>query len=421
MGWKYMMMKKNKNRDNYMKVLLEFKDKNAVKIITGVRRCGKSTLLDLFIERLLEDGIKEENIIKMNFESIEHDDIKEYKALYKSIQSKISNNDKTYLIFDEIQMVKHWEKAVNSFLVDFNVDIYITGSNAYLLSSELSTLLSGRYVEVKMLPLSFKEYLDFNIFETNMTMDEKFQLFVKNGAMPVISEYEHNRERIIDVLEGIYSTVILKDVVARNKLTDALLLKKVVMFLADNIGNITSSNNIGNVLGNEGDIENTKRNPASRTIDNYIKYLENAYIFYGVRRYDVKGKQYLKTLGKHYIVDTGIRNMLLGYKEMDRGHVLENIVYFELIRRGYEVYIGKIGENEIDFIAVSASDKKYIQVTETMLGEETRVREITPLRDIDDNYEKIILTSDRIFTGMTEEGIKIVNVIDYLIEEDYKN
>lgn len=416
-----MMMKKNKNRDNYMKVLLEFKDKNAVKIITGVRRCGKSTLLDLFIERLLEDGIKEENIIKMNFESIEHDDIKEYKALYKSIQSKISNNDKTYLIFDEIQMVKHWEKAVNSFLVDFNVDIYITGSNAYLLSSELSTLLSGRYVEVKMLPLSFKEYLDFNIFETNMTMDEKFQLFVKNGAMPVISEYEHNRERIIDVLEGIYSTVILKDVVARNKLTDALLLKKVVMFLADNIGNITSSNNIGNVLGNEGDIENTKRNPASRTIDNYIKYLENAYIFYGVRRYDVKGKQYLKTLGKHYIVDTGIRNMLLGYKEMDRGHVLENIVYFELIRRGYEVYIGKIGENEIDFIAVSASDKKYIQVTETMLGEETRVREITPLRDIDDNYEKIILTSDRIFTGMTEEGIKIVNVIDYLIEEDYKN
>ena len=415
------MMKKNKNRDNYMKVLLEFKDKNAVKIITGVRRCGKSTLLDLFIERLLEDGIKEENIIKMNFESIEHDDIKEYKALYKSIQSKISNNDKTYLIFDEIQMVKHWEKAVNSFLVDFNVDIYITGSNAYLLSSELSTLLSGRYVEVKMLPLSFKEYLDFNIFETNMTMDEKFQLFVKNGAMPVISEYEHNRERIIDVLEGIYSTVILKDVVARNKLTDALLLKKVVMFLADNIGNITSSNNIGNVLGNEGDIENTKRNPASRTIDNYIKYLENAYIFYGVRRYDVKGKQYLKTLGKHYIVDTGIRNMLLGYKEMDRGHVLENIVYFELIRRGYEVYIGKIGENEIDFIAVSASDKKYIQVTETMLGEETRVREITPLRDIDDNYEKIILTSDRIFTGMTEEGIKIVNVIDYLIEEDYKN
>ncbi|MCL2383486.1 MAG: ATP-binding protein [Oscillospiraceae bacterium] len=414
-------MKKNKNRDNYMKVLLEFKDKNAVKIITGVRRCGKSTLLDLFIERLLEDGIKEENIIKMNFESIEHDDIKEYKALYKSIQSKISNNDKTYLIFDEIQMVKHWEKAVNSFLVDFNVDIYITGSNAYLLSSELSTLLSGRYVEVKMLPLSFKEYLDFNIFETNMTMDEKFQLFVKNGAMPVISEYEHNRERIIDVLEGIYSTVILKDVVARNKLTDALLLKKVVMFLADNIGNITSSNNIGNVLGNEGDIENTKRNPASRTIDNYIKYLENAYIFYGVRRYDVKGKQYLKTLGKHYIVDTGIRNMLLGYKEMDRGHVLENIVYFELIRRGYEVYIGKIGENEIDFIAVSASDKKYIQVTETMLGEETRVREITPLRDIDDNYEKIILTSDRIFTGMTEEGIKIVNVIDYLIEEDYKN
>lgn len=410
------MDNQNKNRDNYMKVLLEFKDKKAVKIITGVRRCGKSTLLDLFIEKLLEDGVSSQNIIKINFESIEYDDIKDYKLLYKLVKGKISNKNKTYLILDEIQMVNHWEKAVNSFLVDFNVDIYITGSNAYLLSSEFSTLLSGRYVEIKMLPLSFKEYLDFNMFEKDMTMDDKFGLFVKNGAMPVIAEYEHNRERIVDVLEGIYSTVILKDVVTRNKITDTLLLKKVVMFLADNIGNITSSNNIGNVLANEGDIVNTKKNPASRTIDNYIKYLENAYIFYGIRRYDIKGKQYLKTLGKHYIVDTGIRNMLLGYRDMDRGHVLENIIYFELIRRGYEVYIGKIGENEIDFIAMSEGEKKYIQVTETILGDETREREISPLKDINDHYEKIILTMDRVFTGISEEGIKIVNIIDFLLE-----
>lgn len=401
-----------------MKTLLEFKDKNIIKIVTGIRRCGKSTLLKLFSNKLLESGVPKENIVEMNFESMQFLNINSYTTLYNEVKRRIAAKGKTYIILDEVQMVPRWEKAVNSFQVDFDADIYITGSNAYLLSSELSTLLSGRYVEIKMLPLSFKEFLDFNAFDQTVSIDESFQVYLKYGGMPAVSEYGLNEQRINDMLEGVYSTVILKDVLLRNNINDQAMLQKIVLFLADNIGNVTSPNSIGNFLVHEGNIDEGKRrkNPASRTVENYILSLRNAFIFYSIKRYDIKGKSYLKTLGKYYIIDTGIRNMLLGYRDVDRGHILENIVFFELLRRGYKVSIGKVNEKEIDFIAENPDDKVYYQVTETMRGEDVRERELAPLRDIPDNYEKVILSMDRSFIK-AYEGIKVKNIMDFLLED----
>jgi len=407
------------SRPIYLKTLMEFKDKNIIKIVTGIRRSGKSTLLKLFAEQLRKDGVKDENIIEMNFESIRFKDITDYLALYNHIKERIAAVGKTYLIFDEIQMVEKWQKAIDSFQVDFDADIYITGSNAYLLSSELSTLLSGRYVEIKMLPLSFKEFLDFYTFEEMATNEDKFQKYLKFGGMPAIHELNFNERRVNEMLEGIYSTVILKDVLDRNKVSDQMILQKIVAFLSDNIGNITSPNSIGKILASQGDIDEGKsrKNPASKTVESYIGMLQNAFIFYGLDRYDIKGKQLLKTLGKYYIVDLGLRNMLLGYRDVDRGHILENVVYFELLRRGYRVTIGKVGEKEVDFVAERPNDKKYIQVTETMLGEETRLRELDPLKSISDNYEKIVLSMDKSFI-QSYEGIKVINIIDYLLSDD---
>jgi predicted AAA+ superfamily ATPase len=405
------------NRDAYMKTLLEFKDKKVIKIVTGMRRCGKSTLLQLFAQRLLADEVPEKNIIEMNFESIKYDTIKTYLDLYSEVKSKIIPKEKMYIILDEVQMIKSWEKAVNSMFVDFDTDIYITGSNAYLLSSELATLLSGRYVEIKMLPLSFQEFMDFHAFQESVSNEKMFEKYLMYGGMPAIAEYDFNQQRISEMLEGIYSTVVLKDVVARNMISDPALLQKIVLFLADNIGNITSPNRIGNTLKHDGAIDTEKgRNPASRTVDNYIRALQNAFIFYEINRFDVKGKQYLKTLGKFYIVDTGIRNMLLGYRDADRGHILENVVYFELLRRGYRVSIGRVGEREIDFIAEKPDDKKYYQVTESLLGENVREREFAPLRDIRDNFEKTVLSMDKSFIN-SYEGIKQQNIIEFLMAE----
>jgi predicted AAA+ superfamily ATPase len=374
-------------------------------------------LLQLFAQRLLADEVPEKNIIEMNFESIKYDTIKTYLDLYSEVKSKIIPKEKMYIILDEVQMIKSWEKAVNSMFVDFDTDIYITGSNAYLLSSEMATLLSGRYVEIKMLPLSFQEFMDFHAFQESVSNEKMFEKYLMYGGMPAIAEYDFNQQRISEMLEGIYSTVVLKDVVARNMISDPALLQKIVLFLADNIGNITSPNRIGNTLKHDGAIDTEKgRNPASRTVDNYIRALQNAFIFYEINRFDVKGKQYLKTLGKFYIVDTGIRNMLLGYRDADRGHILENVVYFELLRRGYRVSIGRMGEREIDFIAEKPDDKKYYQVTESLLGENVREREFAPLRDIRDNFEKTVLSMDKSFIN-SYEGIKQQNIIEFLMAE----
>lgn len=405
------------NRPNYLNHLIQNKDVDLVKIVTGIRRCGKSSLLDLFHQYLLEHGIPDSHIIHMNMESLRYRDLTNYLSFYDYVSKNIATVGKTYLIFDELQVIEHWEKAIESFRLDYDVDIYITGSNAYLLSTEFSTLLSGRYVEIRMLPLSFKEFLDFYEFAPNMTINEKFQKYLQFGGMPILREYKFNEARSNQALEGIYSTVVLRDILQRNNGIDQAMLQKIILFLCSNIGSITSPNNIGNVLSNEGDIQNRKsKNVAGKTVDRYISVLRNAFVFYSVGRYDIKGKQLLKTLGKNYIIDMGFRNMLLGYRDVDRGHIMENIVYLELLRRDYRVYIGKVGETEIDFVAEKPSDKVYIQVTESMQSPETRERELRPLRMIPDNYEKIVLSMDQNFIN-SYDGIKSLNLIDWLLGE----
>ena len=403
------------NRPQYLNQLIQNKDVDLVKIVTGIRRCGKSSLLDLFHKYLTENGVPDAYIIHMNMESLRYRDLTNYLFFYDYVSKRISPDGKTYLIFDELQAVEHWEKAIESFRLDFDVDIYITGSNAYLLSTEFSTLLSGRYVEIRMLPLSFREFLDFYEFAPDVSMEEKFQKYLQFGGMPILREYKFNEARSNQALEGIYSTVVLRDILQRNNGINQAMLQKIMLFLCSNIGSITSPNSIGNVLANEGDIPTVKaKNIAGKTVERYISMLRNAFVFFSVGRYDVKGKQLLKTLGKNYIIDLGFRNMLLGYRDADRGHILENIVFLELLRRDYRVYIGKIGETEIDFVAEKPNDKVYIQVTESMQSPETRERELRPLRMIPDNYEKIVLSMDRSFIN-SYDGIKSLNLIDWLL------
>lgn len=402
------------NRPEYLKQLIENKDIDLVKIITGIRRCGKSSLLDLFHQYLLQTGVSEDHIIHLNLESLHYRNLADYLSFYDYVSKRIPSNGKVYLMFDELQEVEHWEKAIESFRLDFDVDIYITGSNAYLLSSEYSTLLVGRYVEIRMLPLSFKEFLRFYKFESSVSMEEKFQKYLQFGGMPILSEYHFNEARSEQALEGIYSTIVLKDILLRNPQADQSTLEKLILFLCSNIGSITSPNSIGNTLSHEENMEKNK-NIAGKTIGKYLDMLHEAFFFSSVRRYDVKGKQFLKTLEKNYIIDLGFRNMLLGYRDADRGHILENVVYLELIRRDYHVYVGKVGETETDFVAEKPNDKLYIQVTESMQSPETRRRELRPLQRIDDNYEKIVLSMDRNYIN-SYEGIKSLNLIDWLLQ-----
>ena len=402
-----------KPRETYLEKVLQFKDINQIKVITGIRRCGKSKLVLLYIEELKKQGVPDENIVYMNFESIKFDFITDCKIFYNYVAERIAENGRTYLFFDEMDKVDEWERAVNSFAVDFDVDIYITGSNAKLLSSEISTLISGRFVEIKMLPLSYKEFLHFHNIEKG---DDSFQLYLKYGGFPSIVELGFNQDRINDILEGIYNTVILKDVIAKNKIKDEELLRKIVRFVSDNIGNITSSNSIANSLVSDKRMKTQKKSPASSTVDNYIAALEKAFVFYETRRVDIKGKEFLKTLEKYYIVDIGLRNMLLGYRDADRGHILENVVYLELLRRDYRVSAGKIGDKEIDFIAEKADDKVYVQVAETLEGNATRTRELAPLTAVADNYEKWIITNDKTFVK-SYEGVKVKNSVEWLCEE----
>lgn len=404
------------NRPEYLNQLIQNKDVDLIKIVTGIRRCGKSSLLDLYHQYLNSINVPSVNIIHMNLESLRYRDLKDYLSFYDYVSNLIPNSGKTYLIFDELQVIENWEKAIESFRLDFDVDIYITGSNAYLLSTELSTLLSGRYVEIRMLPLSFKEFLSFYEFDKTIGIDDKFQRYLQFGGMPILKEYNFNEPRIFQAIEGIYSTIVLRDILQRNNQADQKTLHKIMLFLCSNIGSITSPNKIGNVLSNEGDINAVKnKNIAGKTVEKYISMLSDAFIFYPVGRYDIKGKQLLKTLEKYYIIDMGFRNLLLGYRNIDRGHILENIIFLELLRRDYRVYIGKVYDTEIDFIAEKPNDKLYIQVTESMQTLETRERELRPLRMINDNYEKIVLSMDKDFIN-SYDGIKVINVISWLLD-----
>lgn len=432
-----------KKRDRYLEKLIGFQDTEPVKVITGIRRCGKSSLLKLMVAHLKESGVALEQIVEMNFEShdfrkMTSDDVYEY------VKERTVPGKRMYLFFDELQRIEAWEDAINAFRVDLDCDIYVTGSNAYLLSSEYSTYLSGRCVEIKMLPLSFREFLYFHDFEVRETqsalgglrrqafdkngeryeMREVFDAFMRFGGMPGIADVGLDQEKALTLLDGIYSTVVVRDILEREKrrgqrqITDPVLLRKIILFLADNIGSSISISSIGNTLMNEGLLENGKRKgtPSAHTVQAYVNALMESYFFYEIKRFDIKGKEYLRTLGKYYIVDIGLRNYLLGFRNRDSGHAIENIVYFELLRRGYDVAIGKIDNTEVDFIATSADDKKYIQVTESMQSEDVRKRELTPLQKIRDNYEKIVLSLD---PGLdtSYDGIKSEGLIDWLLSE----
>ena len=429
-----------KKRDLYLRKLIAFQDTEQVKVVTGIRRCGKSSLLKLMVEHLRESGILDSQIIEINFESYSFKDMT-VDSFYNYVRERILPGKRMYFFFDEVQRVNKWEDAVNSFRVDFNCDIYITGSNAYMLSSEYSTYLSGRCVEIRMLPLSFSEFLyfhDFEVVETESAfggtrkqvrdkdgltydLNEAFNAYMRFGGMPGIADVGLDQEKTLMLLEGIYSTVVMRDILerenrrSRKRITDPVLLKKIVMFLADNIGSNISVSSIGNVLANEGLLESGKREvPSAHTVSLYVNALTEAYFFYEIKRFDIKGKEYLRTLGKYYIVDMGLRNYLLGFRDRDSGHALENVVYFELLRRGYDVSIGKIDNMEIDFIATKADDKIYFQVTESMISEDVRRRELAPLRKVSDNYEKTVLSLN---TGLDSsyDGIKSLNVVEWLL------
>lgn len=391
-------------RQQYLEKLKKLKDLQIIKVVTGFRRCGKSTLLTQFEEYLKECGVESSQIISINFEKIEFEHLQNYKAMYDYVVERLHPEKTTYIFLDEVQLVEDYQKAVDSLFVRDKVDLYITGSNARMLSGELATLLSGRYVEIEMLPLSFAEYYEL----VGGDKRDTWKRYFTNGGLPYTA-YINDEDILHDYLLGIYNTVLLKDVVERKKIQDIPLLRSVVKFLFDNIGNIVSSKKISDSLVSYG------RKTTSVTVENYIESLSEAYVVYKAERYDVKGKQHLKSLEKYYAVDMGLRKLLLGKKNTDIGHILENIVYFELVRRGFEVCIGKVDDLEIDFIAEKDGDKEYYQVSASVLDPNTFEREIEPLRRVHDNYPKYIVTMDEITSN--NEGIKQINVIDFLLEK----
>ena len=432
-------------RDTYLRTLRAFSNTELIKIITGIRRCGKSSLLKLMMNDLLENGIGDEQIVEMNFESRSFSGMNA-AGLYQYVQSREPKDKRLYLFLDELQRVENWPEAINSFQVDFDCDIYITGSNAYLLSSEFATYLSGRYVEIEMLPLSFSEFISFQGYTseryTTPTGEKKTRIrreadseifttldilntYLRYGGMPAISGIELIQEHILTLLDGIYSTVVLKDILEREKrrgrrqITDPFLLNKIALFLADNIGNSTSLLSIGKMIAAEGDVDEGKRRnkPALNTVKAYVGALLDSFVFYEAKRFDIKGKEYLKTQGKYYIVDPGLRNFLLGFTGRDTGRVLENVVFLELQRRGYDVAVGKIGSLEVDFVATRGDEMLYIQVTQSMAANETRERELAPFRKLKNGFPKLIISGTPTLSN-TEEGFPVKEVSEWLLEEE---
>ena len=400
-------------RNLYLEEIKKYINKPIIKVITGMRRSGKSMILKLIQEELQNIGIVKENIIYMNFESLTFMDIKDFEALYKHIIEKTSDKKgKIYILLDEIQEVKGWEKAINSFLVDLDVDIYITGSNANLLSSELATYIAGRYVEIKIYPLSFQEYIDFvseNNKENPLSLDEYFTQYLNFGGLPGIHIFNYNKEEIYQYLVDVYNSILLRDVIARNNIRDIELLESVVLYIMDNIGNIFSAKSISDFLKNQG------RKLSVETIYNYLKALENAFIISKVQRYDIKGKNILETQEKYYLSDLGFRHAKLGYQSNDISGYLENIVFLELLRRKYKVNIGKQDNKEIDFVANLRDENLYLQVTYLLASLETIEREFSPLKSIKDNYPKMVLSMDSL-PESNIEGIKRKRIIDFLLE-----
>lgn len=394
-------------RNEYLENLISFKDKNLIKVITGIRRCGKSTMFELYQSYLKENGVEEEQIITVNLEDGDYRGIRTSEKLYQYVESKLVKSNKNYVFLDEVQQVENFQEAVDWLYVKKNVDLYITGSNAFLLSGELATLLSGRYVEIKMFPLSFKEYI--SAYPGNTNTGALYMNYLQNSSFPGALELARKQD-IRVYLEGIYNTILLKDIVTRKKISDPSMLQSVVEFMFDNIGNMCSATKIANAMTSSG------RKISVPTVENYLSALCDSFILYKVGRYDIKGKQYLATGAKYYVADIGLRYFILGTKQADMGHILENIVYLELIRRGYEVHIGKVGDAEVDFIAIGAEGEEYYQVSQTVLEEQTLKRELSSLDAIKDHNPKYLLTMD--YTPLTSyNGIKQVNVLEWLLKK----
>ena len=396
-------------RIEYLDNLKALKDKQVIKVIAGVRRCGKSTLFELYIDCLRKMGTEDRQIISINLEDLENADLLDYKALYSYIKEKLVPDKMNYIFIDEVQKCVGFEKAVDSLFIKKNCDVYITGSNAYLLSGELATLLSGRYIRIDMLPFSFKEYYEATK-ESGKSKQELFDAYLRYGSFPYVAYLENDEKIISQYIEGVYNTILIKDVATREKINDITVLENILKTVASSIGSPISTKKISDTLVSSG------RKISPNTVESYLRALTDSYILYNAARYDIKGRQFLKTLGKYYFVDTGIRNHIISQSAKDLGHLLENVVYLELLRRKNRVNIGKLAEKEVDFVATNMNEVEYYQVCASVLDEKTLERELAPLKEIKDNYPKILLTLDDIGNGANYEGIRQINVIDWLLE-----
>lgn len=393
-------------RNKYLQNLISLKEKNIIKVVTGIRRCGKSTMFEIYQEYLLDLGVQPDQIIFVNLEDGQFRNLRTAEALYEYICEKLLPDKMNYVFLDEVQQADRFHEAVDWLYTKKNVDLYITGSNAFLLSGELATLLSGRYIEIKMQPLSFKEYC--SAFPENSNYPQLYGKYITDSSFPGTLELQR-RQDIRAYLEGIYNTILMKDIVTRTKISDPSMLESVIEFIFDNIGNLSSSTKIANTMTSAG------RKISVPTVERYLAALTDSFIIYRADRYDVKGKQYLTTGSKYYTADIGLRYFLLGSKPADTGHILENVVYLELLRRGYEVYVGKVGDSEVDFIAINEEGPEYYQVSQTVLDEKTLARELAPLESIKDHNPKYLLTMD--YTPYTSHnGIKQINVLDWLLK-----
>jgi len=407
------------DRKEYLDFLVKSKDRQIIKVVSGVRRCGKSTLFEIYKDFLLENGVAKNQIISINFEDMDYEELTDYKKLYEYIKSKMIEDKRNYIFLDEIQHVDKFEKVVDSLFIKENTDLYITGSNAYFMSSELATLLSGRYIELKMLPLSFKEYyqakLEYEKLEQKenrilKTLIQYYNEYIVNSSFPYTLQLDSDLKNIHEYLSGIYNSVLLKDIVARLKISDVMRLESVVKYIFDNIGNLTSLSKIGNTLTSMG------RKTDAKTIEKYIRGLTDSLLVHEVSRYNIKGKEFLSTLSKYYVVDLGLRQMILGNRNIDMGHILENIIYLELIRRKGNVYVGQFDKNGIDFVVINSNEIEYYQVALTVLDENTLKRELEAFKNIKDNYPKYLITLDDVMVNTDYDGIKVVNALEWLLE-----
>jgi len=408
------------DRKEYLDFLVKSKDRQIIKVVSGVRRCGKSTLFEIYKDFLLENGVEKNQIISINFEDMDYEELTDYKKLYEYIKSKMIGDKKNYIFLDEIQHVDKFEKVVDSLFIKENTDLYITGSNAYFMSSELATLLSGRYIELKMLPLSFKEYyqakLEYEKMEqkenrTLKTLIQYYNEYIVNSSFPYTLQLDSDLKNIHEYLSGIYNSVLLKDIVARLKISDVMRLESVVKYIFDNIGNLTSLSKIGNTLTSMG------RKTDVKTIEKYIRGLTDSLLVHEVSRYNIKGKEFLSTLSKYYVTDLGLRQMILGNRNIDMGHILENIIYLELLRRKGNVYVGQFDKNEIDFVVINSNEIEYYQVALTILDKNTLKRELNAFKNIKDNYPKYLITLDDVMVNTDYDGIKVVNALEWLLGE----